>query len=166
MVMSERSGELSELLQRWSGGDARAQEEVFRLCYGELRHIARAAWSRERAQFSLRPTEIVNEAFLRLQGAARIQWNDSRHFFAVFSRAMRRAIIDHCRSANALKRPHAQHALSVDDLPIGEKVDADNILGVSLALEAVETIDPFRAEGWSGSPKTRLRRIGRWRACG
>lgn len=138
--------ELSCLLQQWSDGSTESRERAFQLCYQELRRIAKRVWSKERNAFTLQPTEIVNEAFLRLTGLANFRWQGSGHFYALFSRAMRRAVIDHCRAAKAAKRPRLNNALNVESVQLLFSADQDRLLDLSLALEAFAEVDPLRAE--------------------
>ena len=59
------------------------------LVHGELRRIARRCMAREPAGHTLQPTALVNEAYLRLVEASRVDWQDRAHFFALASRVMR-----------------------------------------------------------------------------
>jgi hypothetical protein len=53
---------------------------------------------------TLQPTELVNEAYLRLVDQKRVQWQGRTHFFAVGAQAMRRILVDHARSKLRKKR--------------------------------------------------------------
>ena len=138
---------LSRLLQDWRSNVPGAQDAVFDLCYNELRTAAKRIFSAERPGFTMRPTEIVNEAFLRLGGKSSVQWENSRHFFAVFTRAMRRVVIDYARSGRALKRPPlARRCELSDDNALTEKLSIEDAILVSHALEAFEQVDVRRSE--------------------
>lgn len=96
--------DVTELLSAWKGGDDRALERLIPTVYHELRAIAARQLQGERDSHTLQPTALVNEAFLKLQGLSRIQWQDRTHFFAFASRIMRRVLVDHARSRLAAKR--------------------------------------------------------------
>ena len=51
----------------------------------------------ERPGHSLQTTPLVNEAYLRLVGYKRMQWQDRAHFFAVSAQVMRRILVGHAR---------------------------------------------------------------------
>jgi len=58
----------------------------------------------ERAGHTLQATALVNEAYLRLVDARRVQWKDRAHFFAMASRLMRRILVDAARARGYQKR--------------------------------------------------------------
>ncbi len=98
-------GVVTRLLREWSNGAGHAQEELLALVYKELRHRAAAHLRRERKNHTLQPTALVHEAYLRLLGQRRIDWQNRTQFFALASRMMRRVLVDHARTRAAAKRP-------------------------------------------------------------
>ena len=54
---------ITDLLFKWSGGDATALEQLMPLVYDELRRLAVRYLRRERDNHSLQPTALVNEPF-------------------------------------------------------------------------------------------------------
>lgn len=78
--------------------------ELFPLVYAELRKVARGYLGRERAQHTLQPTALVNEAWLRLRDQRRVEWQGRTHVLAVGAQAMRRVLIDHGRGRRRQKR--------------------------------------------------------------
>lgn len=93
--------------------------ELFATVYEQLRAVAAAALSRERAGHTLQPTALVHEAFLRLQGQTRAQWRGPEHFLSVASVAVRRVLIDHARARLAGKRTGpARRVVLSDDLAV------------------------------------------------
>lgn len=65
--------------------------------------MARSRLALERAGHTLSATALVNEVYLRLQGAART-WTGKQEFFLAAAEAMRRVLIDHARKRRAEKR--------------------------------------------------------------
>ena len=65
---------------------------------GELRQIAQRCMRGERAGHSLQATALVNEAYMRLIDARRVEWQDRSHFLAMSARLMRRILVDHARA--------------------------------------------------------------------
>ena len=72
--------------------------------YGELRAAASRLLSREAPYLTMQPTELVNEAALRVMRLERMSWHDRRHFFATGARILRQAMIDAIRRRKSLKR--------------------------------------------------------------
>ncbi len=93
------------LLQRVKAGDQTAKEELFTELQSELRGMAAALMSRERADHTLQATALVNEACLRLLDSdAANNASDRRYFFGMANRAMRQILVDHARARRATKR--------------------------------------------------------------
>lgn len=106
--------DITNLLKRWHTGDESAGDEVFRLLLPELKKIAARFRNRERRNYSLQRTELVNEIFFKLLAANHeIDWRDRAHFFAIFTIRLRYFLIDRAR-----KKPTAG-LLSLEDLPEG-----------------------------------------------
>jgi RNA polymerase sigma factor (TIGR02999 family) len=102
------AGEVTQLLRRWSAGDAAALDGLLPLVYGELRRRAGACLRNERAGHTLQPTALVHEAYLKLVGGSAVDWKDRAHFFGVAARAMRQVLVDHARARNTAKRGEGQ----------------------------------------------------------
>src|SRR3954465_1068083 len=88
------SEQLSVLLDRLRTGDTQAFEALVSLTYVELRKIAGALMRTYRSGYTLQPTALVNEAWLRLaNGDAR--WENRAHFFGAAARAMRQVLVSY-----------------------------------------------------------------------
>src|SRR5882672_9516827 len=94
---------LTELLLDWQHGDRTALDRLTPLVYDELRRIAHRYVQRERHRGTLGTTALVNEAYLRLAGQKKIEWQNRSHFFAVTAQVMRHILIDHARRRNYIK---------------------------------------------------------------
>ncbi|CAN5424410.1 hypothetical protein BH20VER3_BH20VER3_20770 [soil metagenome] len=57
----------------------------------------------QRPDHTLQTTALVNEAFLRLAGQTRPNWQDRVHFVAVAARVMRQILVSYARNARAQK---------------------------------------------------------------
>jgi ECF sigma factor len=79
---------VTDLLARWSGGDAAARDALVPLVYGELRSIARKCLAGQRSH-TLQPTALVHEAYLRMVNRKSLPMQDRTHFFAVAAQMMR-----------------------------------------------------------------------------
>jgi RNA polymerase sigma factor (TIGR02999 family) len=106
--------DITVLLRRWHAGDQDAGDEIFRRLMPELQKIAARLRNRERPNYSLQRTELVNELYSKLLDANNvIDWRDRGHFFAIYTIKLRRFLIDRARSKPTLE------LLSIEDLPEG-----------------------------------------------
>lgn len=133
--------DVTALLRSWAAGDAAALDQLVPLVYRELHKIARTCMAAERAGHSLQPTALVHEAYLRLAGVERVDWQNRAHFFAMSAKMMRRVLVDVARSKSYLKRGGGaareplEHALNVtDERP-------PDLVALDTALEALARID-------------------------
>ncbi|MGO4881183.1 MAG: sigma-70 family RNA polymerase sigma factor [Bryobacteraceae bacterium] len=106
-------GEVTELLLAWSGGEASALDRVIPLVYAELHRLARRYMTHERPGHTLQTSELINEAYLRLVDANRVNWQDRAHFLAVAAKAMRRVLVEHARARGSQRR-----GAGVQNLPL------------------------------------------------
>ncbi len=135
--MAEEPGEITVLLHRWQGGDKDAESQLFQIFLPELRKIAGYCFRKERPEHTLQPTALINEAFLHLAAAKKIEWQDRGHFLALAARVMRRLLIDHARS-----RPTVRF-VAMDGVP--ELIQHNRTpLEVQIALSAL--LDELEAE--------------------
>ena len=102
--MSDAAAAVTTLLRAWRGGDQAAFERLTPLVYDELRRRARYCLRGERPDHTLRPTALVNEAYLRLVRLDQVEWQDRAHFFALAARQMRRILVDSARARRYRKR--------------------------------------------------------------
>ena len=94
----DATNEVTILLRAWSAGDRSVEPRLFDLVLPDLHKLARLLMKNERADHSMQPTALMNEAYLRLVSARHRDWENRRHFFAVAARAMRHLLIDHARN--------------------------------------------------------------------
>jgi RNA polymerase sigma factor (TIGR02999 family) len=140
------SKQLTELLLRWSRGDREALDALIPEVYQELRRAARVRLANERAGHSLQPTDLVHEAFMRLEGYGSIAWKDRAHFFAVAARVMRRVLVDRARKRGAIKRGGAERTVTLTEPRApARSVDVD-VLALNQALSRLAERDPRQCE--------------------
>jgi RNA polymerase sigma-70 factor (ECF subfamily) len=101
---SEDSGEVTNLLVRWSQGDHSALEQLTPIIYGDLLRVARVRLKREPADCTLEPTALVHEAYLRLADQKHLRAENRMHFYAIAANTMRRVLIEHARRRTAEAR--------------------------------------------------------------
>jgi RNA polymerase sigma factor (TIGR02999 family) len=103
-AVSEDSGDVTNLLVRWSQGDHSALEQLTPIIYADLLRVARVRLRREPADCTLEPTALVHEAYLRLAEQKQLHAENRMHFYAIAANTMRRVLIEHARKRTAQKR--------------------------------------------------------------
>jgi RNA polymerase sigma factor (TIGR02999 family) len=104
--------------------------------YGEMRLAAARLLRREAPYLTLQPTELVNEAALRVMKLDRMSFNDRQHFFATGARILRQAMIDAIRRRRSDKRQAPAILFAAEnDRP---EVDVEALDGALRKLEAIE----------------------------
>lgn len=135
---------LTELLRAWRGGDRTAFDRVAPLIYDELRRIAAFHLRGERPGHTFGPTELISEAYLRLAGAAQLEFHDRAHFFAIASRSMRQILVDHARKRCADKRGAGERPDQLDETLVA--VDRPwELVALDDALEELASLDERKA---------------------
>jgi RNA polymerase sigma factor (TIGR02999 family) len=143
--MTDRPGDLTLLLQKWSGGDAAALDHLVPEVYAELHGMARRFLSRERPG-TIQATTLVHDLYLRLLRQERANFPNRRAFFGFAAGAMRHILIDHIRARQSEKRgaKRARVPLS-DDLQFVDPSNED-ILDLDRALCELATFDRRKAD--------------------
>jgi RNA polymerase sigma factor (TIGR02999 family) len=134
---------VTQLLKDWNEGDQAALDRLMPLVYAELRRLANNYLRRERANHTLQPTALVNEAYMRLVDQKNARWQNRAQFFGVAAQLMRRILVDHARLHQALKRGGSdQERLSLTNIErVADKPDID-LLALHEALNELAEVDP------------------------
>lgn len=129
-------------------GDPAAFDRLLPLVYDELRRAARRALARESPGHTLRPTELVHEAFFKLarpaaHGATGLR--DRAHFHAVAARAMRQILVEHARHRLAAKRGAGVVPATLGEAgaaPATAMDDDEELLALNDALDRLDAMQP------------------------
>ena len=132
---------VSQLLLKWSDGDGSAREELMPLVYNELRRLARKYLRHERANHTLQPTALVNEAYLRLVDQRSVVWQNRAQFFGLAAKLMRNILVDHARTREAAKRGGPHYSVSVSELDRVSKSSEVDLVVLHEALERLAAYD-------------------------
>jgi RNA polymerase sigma factor (TIGR02999 family) len=129
-----------DLIAKWRTGDDQALKQLLPLIYQELRAVARKHLRGQPADHTLRTTALINEAYLRLAGAAAASVRDHQHFVALASRIMRQVLVDHARGHLAAKRQAGVRVTLSEAADIPDQSDAD-VLAIDEALTSLSELD-------------------------
>jgi RNA polymerase sigma factor (TIGR02999 family) len=141
-MMTVPVDDLTGLLNEWRAGDKAALDRLTSLVYDEIRRIAHRLMQGERKGHTLQTTALVNEAYLRLAGQQKIEWQDRAHFFAVTAQVMRHVLIDHARRRHYAKRGgQAQHVTFDESTAAMPMERARELLDLDDALNELARID-------------------------
>jgi len=117
-------GDITLLIQRARDGDRSALDSLFEAVYPDLRRIAHARLRRGFPDPDLGTTALVNECYLKLREADRLDATDRAHFLAYTATAMRSIIVDIARAqASARRGANAPHVTLEDDLGSADPAD-------------------------------------------
>lgn len=132
--------DITELLHAFSGGDREALDRLVSLLYDELRSLAHHRLTGERTEHTLNTTALVHEAYLKLAGLNRMQWQDRTHFLAVASGTMRRILVDYAHRCRAQKRGGSHHREAFDEAWHMPEAYAETVLELDDALTRLEAL--------------------------
>src|SRR5690242_21849220 len=141
-----KDGDVTQLLDRWCGGDVDAFNALVPLVYDELRKLATHFLRDEREGHTLQPTALVHEAFLRLRNVRDVKTENRAYFYGAAARVMRRVLVDHARRRGADKR--GGHRARADltaalDQAIDVRMD---LVALNDALDGLAAIAPEKAK--------------------
>ena len=139
---------MTRLLHDWRAGDQSAVDALIPLVYRQLHALAAGYLARESPGHTLQATALVNEAFIKLVGQDRVEWQNRSHFFGIAANIMRRILVDYARRQHRSKRGGPAPKVSLDD-PSAQAaaaespaVDAIDVFALDRALQKLERLDP------------------------
>jgi RNA polymerase sigma factor (TIGR02999 family) len=138
-------GDVSVLLRAWRAGDQSALERLTPIVHDELHRLAGRYMRRERPGHSLQATALVNEAYMRLVGYTRMQWQDRAHFFAVAAQVMRRILVEHARRHNQKRGGDVAH-ISLDEAALLGTDDDVDLVALDDAMTALARLEPRKVQ--------------------
>ena len=135
-------GDITVLIQRARDGDGQALDQLFETLYPEMRRIAHLRLRRGFPDPDLGTTALVNECYLKLRDAQRLDATDRAHFLSYTAAAMRSIIVDIARAKATQRRgSNAEHVTLDDELAGGSTAGEEEILQVHEALAQITRAD-------------------------
>jgi len=145
LTMETSSHDVTQLLQAWSVGEPDALAKLTPLVYQELRRLAQRYMAQERPGQTLQATALVHEAYLRLVGVKKLNWQNRAQFFGVSAQFMRRILVDRARSRRSLKRGGDAQPVSFDEALVLSPEPGQDLVALDDALKTLATMDPRRS---------------------
>ena len=144
--MAEKpANDITQLLQAWSDGDERALDKLIPLVHRELHRLAKRYMRHERPGHTLQTTALVNEAYLRLVDAGKVNFQNRAHFFAVAAQLMRRILVEFARRQGAQKRGGEVQRVSLEESLVVYGERGADLVALDDALQALAALDARRS---------------------
>ena len=137
---------VTQILEAAVGGDQAAVDRLLTVVYDELRGIAQARMSGLAPGQTLRPTDLVHEAYIKLVAASDRTWENRRHFINAAGSAMRSILVDRARSRLTVKRGGDREREPLHDDAAAFSRDPVEVLAMNEALEAFAREDERAAQ--------------------
>ena len=116
--------------------------EMLAACYNDMRRIARRVMANDPAARILQPTDLANEAAIRLLRANLADVNERGHLLALAARTMRQVLIDEARKSLA----HKRQMITMLTLWPGRNNKLVDIEALDEALVALNAFSPEHAQ--------------------
>jgi RNA polymerase sigma factor (TIGR02999 family) len=138
--------DVTQLLQEWKKGDEHAIERLTPIVYNELRRLAAYYLQDEHAAYTLQPTALVHEAYVRLVAQNIPDWQGRSHFFGVAAHLMRQILVDHARRHNSAKRGAGAPVTTFDEALSFAPAKNRDVLALNDSLDALAKLDARKAK--------------------
>ncbi len=139
--MTQADPDVTRLLEEARQGLPDAPERLARAVYDTLHRIAVGALRRERDGHTMQPTELVDEAFVRLVKEREISWENRSHFYGAAATVTRRILVDHARRRARVKRDHGIQ-VTLDEALSDERTTSLDLVALDEALQELEALAP------------------------
>lgn len=143
--MKTPAPDITQLLQAWTEGDEQALDKLMPLVYRELHRLAQRSMAHERSGHTLQTSALVNEAYLRLVDARKVNFQNRVHFFAVSAQLMRRILVEFARRRGSLKRGGDVHRVSLEESLVVYGERGVDLVALDDALRALAAFDTRRS---------------------
>jgi len=145
MQSSSDRAPLTQLLLQWGGGDKSVLDELMPVVYDQLHKLAARCLRAEHPDHTLRATDLVHEAYLRLIDAE-VAWQDRVHFYAVSARLLRRILVDHAKANRRQKRGGGAEKIPLDEAVLVGPDSPEGLLELDTALQRLASQDHRKCE--------------------
>jgi RNA polymerase sigma factor (TIGR02999 family) len=100
----------------------------------------------ERPEHTLQPSAVVNEAWLRMVGGRKRNWENRSHFMAAAAHTMRLLLVDYGRRRNARKRggPALRIDMEAPELEAHSRIE--EMIAIDQALSRLEQWDARQSQ--------------------
>ena len=136
---------VTQLLDKVRVGESGARDQLVDAVYQTLRHIAEHQ-KRYVGSQTLDAEALVGEAYFKVLGQENVDFENRRHLYGAFSRAMREILIDASRRRNARKRGGDRQRVPLDDIQVAGDAPINDVVALDKLVTKLESADPRCAE--------------------
>jgi len=136
---------VTALLKQWSDGSKEALDRLMPVVYSQLRKLAAHSLRSERPDHTLRATELVHEAYLRLIDSD-IPWQNRVHFYAVAAKVLRHILVDHAKAHRREKRGGDAERIPLDEALIVGPETSSEVVELDEALKRLALNDERKSQ--------------------
>ena len=133
------------LLQQWSEGNKDALDQLMPIVYAQLRKLAAHSLRGERPNHTLRATELVHEAYLKLVGSE-TPWQNRVHFYAVAATVLRHILVDHAKTNRRQKRGGDAEKIPLDEAVVISPQASSEVMSLDEALKRLASSDARKSQ--------------------
>lgn len=137
--------EITELLIEWNSGDESALARLMPHVERELRRIASQHMRRESPGHLLQTSALFNEAYLKLVGQTKPNWENRAHFFAISAQIMRRILLDHARTQQRDKRGGGTAHVELEAVAVLSPEKSADLIALDEALSKLASFDRLKS---------------------
>jgi RNA polymerase sigma-70 factor (ECF subfamily) len=121
-------------------------DRLIPLVYAELHRLAHIYMAHEKSGHTLQTSALVNEAYIRLIDASRVEWKDRAHFFAISANVMRRILVEFARSRRSVRRGGDPPKVEFEEATVSPPERNPDLVALDDALNALAKVDPREAK--------------------
>jgi RNA polymerase sigma-70 factor, ECF subfamily len=140
-MANDSSHQITLLLVDWSKGDEYALEQLMPLVYEELRRMAKNYMRRQPSGHTFQTTELIHEAYLKIDAGKEKNWQNRAHFFGVAAKAMRHILVDYAKSKHRHKRGGRQNRITFAEETAVSSGRSEQIIALDEALNRLAVLD-------------------------
>lgn len=137
----DSSSEITTYLNNQDMANEKNKAIMNKLIYSHLKNIARNRMATESRQGTISVTDLVNEAYLKLDATHSIEWQSRRHYYGAAAEAMRRILIDRARYKLRNKREAQNNVIELNEEIHLVGVNTTELVQLDDALSDLEAID-------------------------
>lgn len=138
--------EMTQILTTLSAGDRSGIDRLFEIAYRDFRRLARKRLGRAGRAYTLEPTELVHEAYIKLVNQRHVDWRSKSHFYAVGAQVMRHILVDYAKHKARQKRGGDRRRIPLDDAMTLSIRNDEDVLAIDEMLERLIAINKMRAK--------------------
>jgi len=107
--------QIVSLLQEIESGNKASLEKLYNITYQDLKNMAHGIKVRFHGQHTLNTTALVHEAYLKINKAHQLTFNNKAHYLGTLGKVIRHVLINYIEQKKSQKRGNLQKAYSLDD---------------------------------------------------